>query len=740
MVGKAEDSLENNKLVNKSDASALLHEYFKGLSLDDTGLDELIKNPLMLDISTDVMLYLKRHEGGGYSKVSSYTVYSLLMKKWFETKGVVLRRSENLPEGFIPERSGEDYAMAVAAVMFKKGVQTITGPGVNYRRAETVDPEVLRFFGGDSADFSRKVGPFQEVGDMSYSFIHKSIGEFLVAKAMLEDIRGVVSNHSLINMGYIQKSPAILRFMLDEITQDDLDALEAIIHLTRDDTKAGIVCDLATAAANAATLYVRHSQLVASRDWSDTQIMGANISGARFYDMNFTGSYWSNVTAQNLSMRDSSCHNLELSGFDLGEQPVYLIGHDHKVNHTYINEVYAFSGYKDKTIKIWDIATGECVKTLVGHTDEVTSVYANELQVFSGSKDFTVRVWDIATGECINVLAGHKRAVNSVHANESHVFSGSDDRAVIMWGLREGISVKVFEGHKSIVTNVYESNGQLISASRDCTVRVWNANTGDCVKEFKKQDCLTSLHVKNNNVFIGNYEPAVTIWDMEQNTSSQLQQKHEHIISMIYTNSHYLFTGSVDTTIKVWDLASGEYLQSLRAHSSYIAGLYATETNLISVEASGKIIIWDIKNIQDIKLLRSIGERNSEQALDLVGNKADNIYGLSNDGQELFKQRGFTPIFEVGRALAINSASIELGAEDDVMAVRSSSLSAGIGLQGYSSDHRNPEEDSIEPSELTQNATVSNNSNAFFPPGGGGGGPVESLDNKSMLGGCLSKS
>ncbi|KAH8048083.1 hypothetical protein JL722_12676 [Aureococcus anophagefferens] len=59
------------------------------------------------------------------------------------------------------------------------------------------------------------------------------------------------------------------------------------------------------------------------------------------------------------------------------------------------------SGSADKTVKVWDAATGECVATLAGHSKEVlgVAVFPDGRRVVSGSGDKTVKVWDAATGE-----------------------------------------------------------------------------------------------------------------------------------------------------------------------------------------------------------------------------------------------------------------------------------------------------------------------------------------------------
>jgi WD40 repeat protein len=68
------------------------------------------------------------------------------------------------------------------------------------------------------------------------------------------------------------------------------------------------------------------------------------------------------------------------------------------------------SGSWDKTVRVWDVTTGEEKAKLEGHSDYVTSVSFSPdgLSIVSGSADKTVRVWDVSTGE--EIERNHKKS------------------------------------------------------------------------------------------------------------------------------------------------------------------------------------------------------------------------------------------------------------------------------------------------------------------------------------------
>lgn len=62
---------------------------------------------------------------------------------------------------------------------------------------------------------------------------------------------------------------------------------------------------------------------------------------------------------------------------------------------------YALSSSWDKTLRLWELATGNTTRTFVGHTNDVLSVSfsADNRQIVSGSRDRTIKLWN-TLGDC----------------------------------------------------------------------------------------------------------------------------------------------------------------------------------------------------------------------------------------------------------------------------------------------------------------------------------------------------
>ena len=157
------------------------------------------------------------------------------------------------------------------------------------------------------------------------------------------------------------------------------------------------------------------------------------------------------------------------------------------------------SASDDCTIRLWDAATGVHQQTLEGHGGSVRAVAFSPdgKTLASASGDRTIRLWDTATGVHQQTLEGHSDSVDAVafSPDGKTLASASDDHTIRLWDAATSVHQQTLEGHGGSVRAVaFSPDGKtLASASDDCTTRLWDAATGAHQQTIKTNQTLSEL-------------------------------------------------------------------------------------------------------------------------------------------------------------------------------------------------------------------------------------------------------
>jgi len=127
--------------------------------------------------------------------------------------------------------------------------------------------------------------------------------------------------------------------------------------------------------------------------------------------------------------------------------------------------------------------SGECLRTLEGHSRYVNAVSwsSDGSRVCSGSSDKTVRVWEVSSGECIRTL--EEPSSVSWSSDGSRICSCSHDGKVRVWEVSSGQCIRRLKGHYPVDAVFWSSDGSRICSAGylDRTVRVWEVSSWRCV-------------------------------------------------------------------------------------------------------------------------------------------------------------------------------------------------------------------------------------------------------------------
>ena len=241
------------------------------------------------------------------------------------------------------------------------------------------------------------------------------------------------------------------------------------------------------------------------------------------------------------------------------------------------------SGAGDRTIKIWDLASGNLKLTLTGHISTVRglAVSPRHPYLFSCGEDKMVKCWDLETNKVIRHYHGHLSGVYTLalHPTLDVLVTGGRDAVARVWDMRTRQNIHVLSGHKGTVADVkcQEADPQVITGSLDATVRLWDLAAG------KTMGVLTH---------------------------------HKKGVRTLATHpTEFTFASGSTNSIKQWKLPEGAFMHNFDGHNSIVNTLSVNEDNvLVSGGDNGSMCFWDWKTGHKFQQLDSVAQPGSLDA------------------------------------------------------------------------------------------------------------------------------
>lgn len=286
-------------------------------------------------------------------------------------------------------------------------------------------------------------------------------------------------------------------------------------------------------------------------------------------------------------------------------------GHTNGIMCLQFNESILATGSYDATIKIWDIETGDEIRTLKGHEDGIRCLQFDDTKLISGSVDRTLKIWNWHTSECLSTLPGHTGGIISLHFDATILISGSMDKSIKIWNF-EDKSTFMLRGHTDWVNAVKldSASRTALSASDDCTVRLWDLDTKSCIKTFEGHVGQVQQVLPLPHEFDFDEEDVDPLNDTASNASFRSEtnsfQKYDVPIQDAYGPGfstqnrplppRYMLTGALDSTIRLWDTATQTCLRTYFGHVEGIWALAADTLRLVSGAEDRMVKVWDMRS------------------------------------------------------------------------------------------------------------------------------------------------
>ena len=224
----------------------------------------------------------------------------------------------------------------------------------------------------------------------------------------------------------------------------------------------------------------------------------------------------------------------------------------------------------NKNIKIYDSATGTCIRTLNGSNKDCSIAALDDKTLVSSTENGLIKIWDLESA--------------TVRAN----FNGSPD----------------FVGYRcenKIGAMQLIDHGKLVIGYRDGVVRLWDFQTKQCLQTILPDDIrshfpssVTDIQYSNNKLLVQNIEGVIKIFDAQNGLFSQtLKVQRENSgfnrrVQLMPDGKKFVTHTYGD--IDVWNIPSGKCTKIRKAHAKKIGSFAVLPDGTLAAASDDKIV------------------------------------------------------------------------------------------------------------------------------------------------------
>jgi WD40 repeat protein len=300
-------------------------------------------------------------------------------------------------------------------------------------------------------------------------------------------------------------------------------------------------------------------------------------------------------------------YSLEID-YSLGKDAVIFFPDSKFLLHTVNNNVAGI-------VTICEIISGKPIQKLKGHTKSVTSVCLSSdgKKVITGSFDKTIRIWDVATGQELQKFVDNEyQSILAFFSPDNKLFlvqDGLHSKNIKIWDLNaekqlyklQGQWFNDFDYGMERAYFSHDSKKVLTLFRLIMLLRIWDMDTGK-VNQILNDVKITLSHCSFSLddkfvLLVGHYE--IMLWEVDTGKTRILWDDSANRFIKYARFSHdssLVVSANEDNVIRLIDVISGNKLFADKTQDRLIRVYFSPDNNFVLAECKHSALIWNISS------------------------------------------------------------------------------------------------------------------------------------------------
>ncbi len=265
----------------------------------------------------------------------------------------------------------------------------------------------------------------------------------------------------------------------------------------------------------------------------------------------------------------------------------------------------------DRTVKMWNLANGECLKTIKFESIVESIAMASDVSFIAIAGQiagYNILFYDQDMEKILFRLEGHtdKVAMIKLSDNDERLISCSSDNTFRVWSVSDKDLLFQKEYTDNLLSCSISADGSTVAISTsEGLVEVWNIDFDVPLfsRMFNKGEIRTILLTPDSKEIIigGGSDKSTEVWDVNKDQMRLKIEGHGNITYSLCldTENQLLATGGKDRFLKIWDFNTGELVKMFESHTRVTRRIVASDNMSMVITGGGwrsdnSIRLWDI--------------------------------------------------------------------------------------------------------------------------------------------------